>query len=570
MVYIKKQRKIANLLIGLVLITAVIGVIFASVLRLFYGTEITDEIFAISEAALVDQGATPFVNNWTQTPGFSVFNVWIIWIYRMIFRSYEGIFLGSRFFFMGSNILLAILIAITLYRTGMDKVYCASAFIVVTPFYFLIPNLTYNSISMLLLRLIGIALLWGLHYTESHPNLGWCAGVLCALDIYCHPSDVFAIIVITVMIFRITLKKNKVWLKFCCGGLITAIVVTLWMLIRGNGAYKLLYGLKSVLEYNPYFELGHSEFSESMQSIFEFLKEILFCYVLLEVFFSLRFWTRFKMSPWVGRMLFLMIGIVGILFRYSGLDLLCKLGGLFGIYLIGRARSLINDNRSKYIYIFTVIPILVATIAIGFFSYGTIITRLVFAVSLAYAIIVDISIWNVSEGHKKGIALGIAVLIAVCILKADYTYIYRDGQIEELQYKVDSGIYKGVYTTKERAETLPLIETYLKTFLTKNDKVLFMEVVPFAYLMTDAQACTPSTWDVSLYSYGFNDDSMYQRYFETVDEVPDYIIYIDTGRDNHLSVEEDSYNFTKYVKSKYIQKNDLIIGSMRVITYQRR
>ena len=44
---------------------------------------------------------------------------------------------------------------------------------------------------------------------------------------------------------------------------------------------------------------------------------------------------------------------------------------------------------------------------------------------------------------------------------------------------------------------------------------LFMETTPFAYLMTDAKACTPSTWDISLYSYNFNDDSLYQRYFET-------------------------------------------------------
>lgn len=114
-----------------------------------------------------------------------------------------------------------------------------------------------------------------------------------------------------------------------------------------------------------------------------------------------------------------------------------------------------------------------------------------------------------------------------------------------------------------------LFEAYLSDSFTENDHVLFMETTPFAYLMTDAKACTPSTWDISLYSYNFNDDSLYQRYFETTNTIPDYIMYIDTGRDAMLSINKDNYNFTQYVKSNYILLENKTLGDWQVICYKR-
>lgn len=92
MVSIISQRGIKRRVVDILGAFIIILVTFMCFLRGIYGTEITDEIFAVSEATLVEQGATPFVNNWTQTPGFSIFNIWFVWAYKTIVGSYEGYF----------------------------------------------------------------------------------------------------------------------------------------------------------------------------------------------------------------------------------------------------------------------------------------------------------------------------------------------------------------------------------------------------------------------------------------------------------------------------------------------
>ena len=123
-----------------------------------------------------------------------------------------------------------------------------------------------------------------------------------------------------------------------------------------------------------------------------------------------------------------------------------------------------KNDKSRYIYYFTIIPVITSTLAVGLFSYGSIISRLPILVSLSYVIILDINTWDLKEKKEKILASIICLLLVLATLKANYTYVYRDQSIENLKYRVESGIYKGIYTTKERAETLPAIERYLTSF----------------------------------------------------------------------------------------------------------
>ena len=82
--------------------------------------------------------------------------------------------------------------------------------------------------------------------------------------------------------------------------------------------------------------------------------------------------------------------------------------------------------------------------------------------------------------------------------------------------------------------------------------VLFMDLAPEAYLMTNAKHCAPSTWDMTLYAYGFNDDFLLQSYFDVSKQQPTKIIYVEMATyDETPSIEIDEYNFTKYVKANY-------------------
>lgn len=60
-----------------------------------------------------------------------------------------------------------------------------------------------------------------------------------------------------------------------------------------------------------------------------------------------------------------------------------------------------KNDKSRYIYYFTIIPVITSTLAVGLFSYGSIISRLPILVSLSYVIILDINTWDLKEKRKN-------------------------------------------------------------------------------------------------------------------------------------------------------------------------
>ena len=132
-----------------------------------------------------------------------------------------------------------------------------------------------------------------------------------------------------------------------------------------------------------------------------------------------------------------------------------------------------------------------------------------------------------------------------------YGYVYRDNPISQLNYKVESGIYKGLYTTEGKGKGLEELEKTIRLETNHSEKILFMDNAPMAYLMTDATHCAPSTWEIQSYSYGFKDDKLLRKYFERTGCTPDKIIYIFTGRDKVLSIDSENYKFNDYVNTNY-------------------
>ena len=130
-------------------------VLLLSLIRLFFGVELTDEIFTLSEANLILQGSVPYVNNWSQTPGFSIFTTWIIQLHKSLFNTFEGIFLYTRLINLIYRILKSIIIVMLLHDILDYKEYKLSVFALIVPIYFHFPNFTYNSLGIELIGLTG-------------------------------------------------------------------------------------------------------------------------------------------------------------------------------------------------------------------------------------------------------------------------------------------------------------------------------------------------------------------------------------------------------------------------------
>ena len=559
------------LLLNIMLQILAIIITIASFFRIFWGTEITDEILAISETDLLLQGATPFVNNWLQTPGFTIFIAGLIKLYKSINNSYEGIFLFSRLTFFGYRIFIAWMLCKLLKHYNISKNYRIAAYSIMVPIYFYFPNFHYNSISNSLLLLSGIYLCWIYQNFEKRINHLIIIGQFYAICIYCHPSEFLPALFTTILISIHTPKNKRLTslLRYIAGGGSMAIILSSWMILRGGGINKLIYGLDSILNHNPYFMIPKDTLTHSLITLIIHSLPFIFIIMFMYIVNKIRIRSKTEISAFFYDILFLIISLLFILFMFEGIILLSYLGVIVLVYIIWKFSWLIKNQNMNYLFCFICLPIIFSTLSISILSHGSIINRMIFILPTAFIIIVAFFHWKFNE-HIKQISLVIFVLLfSFTVLKSTYTYIYRDNPIIELDAKISSGVYKGIYTTESRKKTLTLLETYLSETFTKDDKVLFMETTPFAYLMTDAKACSPSTWDITLYSYIFNDDSLYQRYFKTTNTYPDYIIYINTGRDDKLSIHVDNYNFTKYVKTHYVLNTNKTIGDWQIIIYKQ-
>ena len=90
----------------------VIGVVVVfTIARLFFGAELSDEAYSVAETYMVSKGALPFVNNWSQMPGWTLLLAPFVKIYTLLVGGTDGIFLFFRFLTFFVNSLTAFIVA---------------------------------------------------------------------------------------------------------------------------------------------------------------------------------------------------------------------------------------------------------------------------------------------------------------------------------------------------------------------------------------------------------------------------------------------------------------------------
>ncbi len=179
---------------------------------------------------------------------------------------------------------------------------------------------------------------------------------------------------------------------------------------------------------------------------------------------------------------------------------------------------------------------------------------------------------NKSVMDKMYILPMIAVfLIVSCEIKA-LKYVYRDDSLSNLTYKVEQGVFKGIYTTEQRGKDTMGLEKFIKSVTDCEDYIAFRDNVPIGYLFMNGKICDIRTWDCMQYSYGRNDPSALYAYYERARKIPDKIIYVDFGRDKQLSVDDDKFLYNIFLKEYYELQMDISLNETykRVILYRRK
>lgn len=547
-------------------------VLLALIQRIFYGIEITDEAFYVAEGYIVTQGATPFVNMFQASSGFAFLNAPFIWFYVFITGSKAGIMLHFRIISLLLRLTLVLIVCLIMKPYMKAKITA----LWVLPFVAFVPHsiitMSYNTWALILMPLCCVLIVRSVLSANHRISFGIIGGSVFALIILCYPI----MIIIGVMLLPLILayeKFNHIGHKTLCGylagGLITGVVILLFFTLRSGNILGIFEGLKIIIQDNPYNKLPKGVTKESLQMFIGYMKNWILLISIAYLFIYLPVLNKKQKS------LLVIISVITCILYYSYnifidyaqimytpqalhqiSSVLCRLFFPLPIVLL----PLIENNKklAQILIIFIYLPALFTTLTTNFLVYNGMNNRYYFLVQGTLLVIpfLFFAINDLIEGKIKRAVSFLSSSIIACVftfgfLMNYYGYMYRDEPMNRQNYKVEYGVYSGLYTTRARGEGIVSLEKTIRSSTNSFDTVLFMDCVPMAYLMTDARHTAPSTWDIQLYTYGFTDDTLLQKYFKTVNRTPDKIIYIFTGRDKILSIDSQNYKFNEYVKSNY-------------------
>lgn len=234
----RKERDATGKIIAGIL--AALIIVF-TILRSFFGTELTDEALQIAETRLILQGGVPYVNNWLQTPGFTIFMLPLFKIYELAVPSREGLFIFFRFAFLAWKALILLGIFLCLHKLFDRKKYLF--YMLLLPFSFSFwgtNNFHYNTISLYTILFAGCLLYYAFSFARKPDLCIICVGMLVALAIYNHPIDAMIVLVHVLIILFYTERKQR-WKRlgfYCIGGFSVAAILSTWMIKAGGGGTK--------------------------------------------------------------------------------------------------------------------------------------------------------------------------------------------------------------------------------------------------------------------------------------------------------------------------------------------
>lgn len=540
-------------------ITVLLVIVGLNVLRVRYGVDFTDETWYVAEPFIVAKGAVPFAEVWSQAPGFTIPLFWFFKLYLYIVGSTDGIVLFSRILYL-------------IWSTGvvfLTYFMCKKNFSV----YFFYPalcisvysifDINYNTIG-LFYSFLSMMILFARGEDEKNQKMvAFVSGLSMARSVLGTPST-FVMAIASLIALVICKRMREAIFYVIGGGSLAVIVVAVISYLKG--IRTLLFGLKCILVYGSYkmvptvnvwYTIKNSvnlDAFVAVLSIYVLIKLVVNNKQIQKRIIVVMLWSVFLFGLYYGLKydisLTLFYGFFEGFFAYAEMEKEEKSNSVFkGLLII----QIIN----LFWYISS------SLMSWSKFSAREYILFLNFLIS-AFFLIELLKKWGTANSKSDCLYL----IMCIVLIVSNYSSVYRDRVIYLLDETVESGIWKGCITNKEKANAILFFEDVIDKNTKDNEDILFMDWASWGYLMSNGDAFSPTTLSPEFYSYGVSNTKIFEYYFDMKGKFPDKIIYCDYGRDDELSIENDEWDFNKYVNSYYVQTCNTEDNGYRVIVYE--
>ena len=534
----------------------------AMLIRAFFGTEITDESFYLADTLGMLRGNLPYaLNDFFLGTGFSFLPLPLLALYAWLVPSCEGIVLFSRLCFTCFQILCALaairilrrhvsLTGAILFGACMVPCFCAG-----------ILNFSYNTIPLTLMCLNALIVFDAVEGKRRRPGaILFLAGFLSALSVFAHPAYACGVLLYLVLIPLRSEKERRLSNLLCyMAGGVAEILIVLLSLLAQTGFRALWEGFEPLVSDKfPREPMADRSLGRRILELgwYGFLETLVFAAAALLVLLRGRILRRrgkgegkpvFPLGLWLAVGLALLSAFA--LLSGGGYERLSEIG-LAGAMALVLFAVLCRGERPALCWYLGLYPILFTALQFFFSDQNASVGRFDACLPVLFCVLLILSASE--EKPTRSLALG---CMAACVLLqgwSAYKEPYRDEPIPRLTARVESGVYRGLYTTAARAADLPRMEAYLNALIGEDEYYAFRDCAPFAYLMMHhGQICDISSWDLLQYSYGRNTPSRLLDYYRRRGAIPDVIVYVDFGRDDGLSAEDSRVRYNDFLDAYY-------------------
>lgn len=517
--------------------------VFLLFFRAFLSVDLTDEVHGIASVYNIYLGKKPFMTSWDYHTGWCLL-VPFFGVYQFLFPNLEGIVLYFRILYLIFSILCVIGIGCLL----KDKKVLFYLF----PIICFIPTSTfqinYNSFIIYLLMLVMILLLTSDREKTEAFRYG-ITGILMGLACITYPTviGIAALLCIWIIFYNRNLHWKRKTLCYIGGGCAVAAVFLLW--IFWNGSYDLFQASIEGMLSSPHEQSkGAINLQFLTQTFYVPVKTylqrpfgvLLAGYALIQLllyigkgFSRKNVWSKLVLlfflavNAWVNK------GIYG----YTAFGILCA----FAIEFLKNKAAF-----KKYM----LLPCILLILYVLTYAFSSDNKNVLIAFEIAgpmICLIAALWLWKTDSSRNSILIYGILFMIGVSGLFNVYAYVYRDEPVKELRYQVKEGIYKGLYTTRERKIFVEEAEKELTEYIQQDETICVVTRAPMVYLMTKAQICAPQTWDAQFLARGYTSAEPLLSYFRAVNQLPDVLVA------SSLDIS-DFYENAKYEIHEFINR----------------
>lgn len=530
-----------------IFIILIMGVLFlALVWRILHGVELTDEAFYIELANRMSLGNIPLYDMWEQAQTASLFLYPAVWLLRTLTGEVEGIVLLARLVYLFYALISSILFYFLTRKTVIGKrVACIASlcFIFYAPFS--IYCVSYNTmINCFLFLMFGIVL--NIEMTQSREWWKYCSlGIVLALGALSYPTFVvFAVLQIilygVIICFCKGIKagiKSLLWM--ITGGAViagTAIFIMVFLI----GYKNIILGVNGILSDTVYNLKSNILFRIK----FTLIETFRFYFVNMKMILIICVLGIIRLLKEKAPYLYLVLIAIPIYAFYQSykafpvMETLITVTSIGSIIVILPFMYFMTNQFKKEIFVISLSSIIISgigfiVIAASSAGYGIQISHLFFTQYLAFYLCIYFLFREqssiVEHAFKPFFSTRYIFFVPVIIMLTSFVLTsYREVKVWHMDSQIDYGVYKYLYTTKDRKEYVEYLENSMADVkrLYNSKSVMVLHQAPFLYLFLDIKPIVPTTWGIYDYPYPTNEPVFY-KYFQDLNTKPDTVIIVD-------------------------------------------